>query len=351
MPRPRKPWYRRDRSAFYVEFQGRQILLAKGPPDAETRQVAEQKFHALMAECLANPPVDGGNPTVASLVDAFLDYSQKHDAESTHYERKLYLEKFVDDRGRKLVRDCKPYDLTSWIDAHSTWHSDATKSYAVRTVKRAFNWAVEQGLIPHNPFDRVRQRSGGRRRPMTEVEFKSLLKTIGRRSRIGELLRFVALTGCRSGEARLLRWREVDLHSSVACLSKHKTARTLREPKPRVIRLVADAVKLLNQIRRRNDHADFVFVSSLKRPWRRCSIQQAIRRARRAANLPEDVVLYGLRHRFGTESIKHGNDLKTTAELMGHSTTRMTEHYVHFAGEDAHLDAATRRAASWAKGA
>jgi site-specific recombinase XerD len=55
-------------------------------------------------------------------------------------------------------------------------------------------------------------------------------------------------------------------------------------------------------------------------------------------------VLYGLRHAFGTRSILNGVDLKTLSELMGHTTTRTTEHYLHLAGQRSHLADAMLRA-------
>ena len=69
-----------------------------------------------------------------------------------------------------------------------------------------------------------------------------------------------------------------------------------------------------------------------------------MQRARVVAGIAPEVKLYGLRHGFGTRSILNGVDLKTLSALMGHTTTRMTEHYVHVAGQREHLAAAMRRA-------
>jgi hypothetical protein len=117
--RPRKPWYRQGRG-WFVEFDGRQVRLVAGPKNGETRAAADRRFHELMAERLANPPVDGGDPSVASVIDAFLVFAKPRDAVSTFYERRLYLQKFADSYGGKLVRECRPYDLTKWIDDHES---------------------------------------------------------------------------------------------------------------------------------------------------------------------------------------------------------------------------------------
>src|SRR5262245_40960913 len=100
MPRPSKnPWYRRGRG-WYVEWGGRQICLASGPDDAATKAVTVRKFHALMVERAANPPVDGGDPTVASVIDAFLDHDVRRSGTRTYYERRLYLQLFAEAVGR-----------------------------------------------------------------------------------------------------------------------------------------------------------------------------------------------------------------------------------------------------------
>lgn len=54
--------------------------------------------------------------------------------------------------------------------------------------------------------------------------------------------------------------------------------------------------------------------------------------------MSDEAKLYGIRHAFGTRAIMSGSvDLKTLAEVMGHTTTRTTEHYLHVAGKHEHL--------------
>lgn len=110
-------------------------------------------------------------------------------------------------------------------------------------------------------------------------------------------------------------------------------------------------VKLLALVRRRGEPGQHVFLTHLGTPWARNSIQQKIKRLRCRAGVPEDAKLYGLRHQFGTRAIVNGVELKTLSELMGHTTTRMTEHYVHLADQQPHLAAAMRRATGGRRGA
>jgi len=347
MPRPRTLWYRAARRAVYVEIDGKQHRLAKGPDNDETWERAQLAYHQLMAEILANPPVDGGDPTVASVIDEFLEYSVKRDAPSTYYERKLYLQDFCTHHGPRLVRGCTPFQLTKWVDKHPTCNSDWTKHYAMRCVMRPFNWAVKMKLIEENPFAGVDwPECVGQRRPMTTEQYEALLKGAGKRSRLGEILRFLWNTGCRPSELRQLRWQDVylEVRNPAIVLQKHKTSRTQRTPKPRVIPLMPEVVGLLVQIRARQEHDEFVFVTQRRTPWARSSIQQALRRLRREIGLPEDVVLYGCRIRLGTNSVRNGNGLRTTADLLGQNNLRVTERYVHPTDQIDQLAAAMERA-------
>jgi site-specific recombinase XerD len=103
-------------------------------------------------------------------------------------------------------------------------------------------------------------------------------------------------------------------------------------------------LKLLIFLRRLGLPGERVFLTQRGTPWNRSNLGLRLRRARQAAGLAADAKLYGLRHAFGTRSIVNGVDIKTLAELMGHTTTRMTEHYLHLSGQRAHLADAMLRA-------
>jgi len=181
---------------------------------------------------------------------------------------------------------------------------------------------------------------------MTDAEFDLLLSASrGRQTtrrpspgeRFGELLRFLRLTGARPGEASKLEWSMVDCAQAVVILAEHKTSRTQRVPKPRVIPLHPDVVTLLVEIRRRNEPGTLVFTTHRGSAWNRSSLALRVQRARQKAGIPDDAKLYGLRHAYGTRAIVNGVDIKTLSELLGHTTTRMSEHYVHLAGQRTHL--------------
>lgn len=348
MSRPPKPWYWKARQAWYTDLGGVRRKLVDGPDDSKTKRLAEAEFHRLMVDWLdGHADADGGEHTVASIVDEFLDFAIKRDAPSTFYERRLYLQDFCNEHGPRLVRRCKPFHLTEWVDHHDTWASNWTKHYAMRCVMRPFNWAVKGKKIEENPFVGVEWPTcKTRRRPITLEEFTSLLDAASRTSRLGEILRFLACTGCRPCELRNLRWSDIDQSVSppAIVIADHKTSNTRDDDEARVIPMLDELVILLARIADRCEHDEFVFVTNRKAPWARSSIQQSVRRLRRKIGLPEDVILYGIRHYVGTHSVLNGNDVRTTGDLLGHTNVRTTDRYVHPAHDNARLAEALARA-------
>ncbi len=325
--------------------------LAKGKA---SREEAKRKLREILSLRDKSPSPDSRELTVAGVIELYLRHAQGVLDERTLYERKLYLQSFAEAHGFRRANDldAKPFHVTVWLDSHPEWKSDWTKAHAVAIVHRPFNWAVKQRLIAANPFRGATHRPGDPRRPMTDEEFLLLLKGCEGRStkkspspaeRFRELVHFLRLTGARTCEASRLKWTDIDLEGAVIVLTRHKTSRTQREPKPRVIPLTPEVVELLVTIRRRNEKGEFVFTNHRGTPWNRCSLSLRMQRARAKAGIAKEVKLYGLRHAFGTRAIVAGVDLKTLAELMGHTTTRVTEHYVHLAGQRSHLADAMRR--------
>jgi integrase len=370
MPRTPHPWYRRQTGWWMVQLNRKKVRLVKGPKDAATRKVARDKLRELLAVAKANPR--SGPQTVASVIEKYLRHTAKAYSERSLYERRLLLQSFAELHGWRGVNDgdCIPYHVTEWLDAHPEWASDWTRQHAVAVVQRPFNWAARQRLIPANPFRGVTHHAGQPRRPLTDAEFHKLLRAAARGrtfhptpskkklypsdirrrqrpsagARFRQLLVFLRFTGARPGEAARLRWEHIDLEAQVIRIPRHKTSRTQQVKKPRVIPLHPVVVKLLAYVRRLNQPGDVVFLNHRKTPWNRSSLSLRIRRARAAGGIPDDAKLYGLRHRFGTAAVVNGVDIKTLAELMGHETTRMTEHYLHLAGQKEHLADAMRRA-------
>ncbi|HEY1599265.1 MAG TPA: site-specific integrase [Pirellulales bacterium] len=323
---------------------GQKTKLAEGKSN---RRAAQSRLDELRDLAEANPDPDSGEHTVASIIERYMGIVFPTLGVETRKARFGYLQDFAEAHGDRRVADCRKDHLQEWLLKHKSWKSDWTKRSALRAVQGVFCWAADADLIPKNPFRKIRQAAGSPRRDMTFDEFRAILRTTAgyykKRptpgARFRQILFFLWLTGCRPAEAAKLRWDEVDLDGGVIVLRHHKTIKTQRKPKPRIVPLVPVVVSLLRHIKR-TSRGDRVFSTHRGTPWNRYNLGLRVRRARVKGGVSDDVKLYGVRHAFGTRGIVNGLDIKTLSHLMGHETTQMTEHYLHLAGRRDYLAAA-----------
>lgn len=226
--------------------------------------------------------------------------------------------------------------------------------HVVRAIKRLFRWATDQDLVPKDAFAKLRApRCGSRSRTLTRSEIVCLYRATSREFR--KFLFFMRHTIARSSEVRRFKWEEIDFEGSVVRLSefKSKDQRTdgMRE---RVIALDLAALSMLTTIATARLEAGHtlegpVLLNTKGQPWTGNALRCAMREARERAGLDrgrgERVVCTTLRHTSATNAINNGTSLKLLAEMMGHTTTRTTERYLHL--RKRHLvegiDQATRR--------
>jgi hypothetical protein len=67
LPRPNKPWLRKNSGDWYATIGGKRVELARGK---KNKKAAEDEFHKLMAG--RHRPADCDNARVADIVAEFL---------------------------------------------------------------------------------------------------------------------------------------------------------------------------------------------------------------------------------------------------------------------------------------
>ena len=192
MPKFPKPFYRTTHSAWLVQIAGKQVNLG---PDQDA---AFRRYHELMREPKPAPPV--ASDAVLGVLNAFLDWCQKHKAAHTYDWYRDYLESFARTIPAGLtIAQLKPYHVQQWVDANAGWKTG--KRGAVIAVQRAFNWAVRIGLIDANPVRSIEKPKAGRRDQVITVgEYQAILSHI-KDTEFRELIVTCWETGCRPQEA------------------------------------------------------------------------------------------------------------------------------------------------------
>lgn len=222
-----KPWFRTSKSAWYVQYRGKKVLLGGhpdgAPPPKQTNgtwnapAVIRDAFYKLMATDPANLP-NVGQILAAQVCDLFLS----HDEKATYAWYKHSLQSFSPLYGRLPACELKPFHVTKWLDAN-TWKGGQRN--AVVAMKRAFNWADQQGALTPNPLRNVQKPPSGRRtRIATTEEREEILAAVPDRN-FKEFLTALYLTGCRPSEVSRVTAANVNLELGVWVFEQQRPGR------------------------------------------------------------------------------------------------------------------------------
>ncbi|MCP5072796.1 MAG: tyrosine-type recombinase/integrase [Rhodobacteraceae bacterium] len=254
--------------------------------------------------------------------------------------------------GSKLVRELKRADvqrLFGEIKAGRTAVSEKTDKLRGRsivtggegTAKRTvgllsgmLSFAIELGLIDGNPAHGVRLPRDNKR-IITNVDHK--YSALGRalldaenRSETWQaiaIIRLVALTGMRKGEAVALKWEEVDFETRTLNLASAKSGLSVRP-------MSQKAEKLLQKVLCRFEASAFVFpaISIERRPYG--GLPRAWARITGSENLSignQEILrgfsLHGLRHCYAATAGALSLTLPTISALLGHGNGGVTAGY------------------------
>ncbi len=323
-----KPFFRKAKQAWYLQLGKRQISLGAD------REQAFKRYQEIILHERGQISAQNSALTTAQLCDLFLDWCQRHNEPTTYDFYKKFQQDFCNMHGSLRALEVKPFHVTRWLDHHKGW-GDGSRRCAITAVKRVFNWAETEGLLPVNPIKRVRKPKGGRRdRIVTPVERQEIMATI-RGQVFKDFVFAMQETGCRPSEVARISAADVDLEAGTWTFIKHKTFR--KTGKPRVVYLTPAMIELTRNLMEKHRTGP-LFRNRLGNPFTRNAIRCRFRNLRKKLPHLKDVVSYCFRHSYITDALVNGVPAATVAELVGHKDLKMIEdHYSHLAEKRDHL--------------
>jgi integrase len=198
--------------------------------------------------------IDPATLTLGQLVELYLELGAGVKCPQALDDFIRDVTRFVADMGAgRLAASIRKWQVLAWLSAQTQFKSPHTRRRVIAELGRVFSWAMELEILDRNPFWRLGNHTDmpvTTRRVLTDDELRALMRHS--LPYVKRLIYFVAATGCRPGEARTLRWADIDLNRRVAILTKHKTARKTR--RPRIIVLTPPLVKMLAWMKRTECH-------------------------------------------------------------------------------------------------
>ncbi len=284
--------------------------------------------------------------TVSQVLDWFeLDTSRSIGTPTVEKECRRNRRICRESLGKFLVRDCRPFHLLALINAQPRIKSDWTRRRWNSSLQAPFKRAEDLGLIVKNPFRGLSFPAGDEGRDWTDEEFVKIIEAAN--EPFGELILGLRLSGMRPLEGCGLQWPHIRFDAGDIRFHDHKTRHHTKAD--RCFPLNDPLIALFNRIKARNHPGGHVFRNTKNRRWIRSHADSNFRRLRERLGLPDDVVLHGCRHTFGTQAIMAGLDIAIVAQLLGHSSLETTKRYVHLVNKVDHLAGAMNQAVSTLK--
>lgn len=236
------------------------------------------------------------------------------------------------------VRDIKKLDLINYVEHLEKvydWKPKTRKN--VMDVFKAFLRYVRNDLeiidtVPSFPVVEVPDTSF---RWVGQKDQASLFEKVPDQHK--PIIAFLMLHGCRPGEGRALKCKNIDLeHESITIAATFSGGVYCERRKGRGARILVIPIHpemcdfLTDRVSSSHPEA-FVFVNPVTaRPYTEHKLLEVWDRVRTAAGVSKELRLYDAsRHSFASQLVNSGVSLFTVSKLLGHSSTKMTEKYSH----------------------
>jgi len=236
-----------------------------------------------------------------------------------------------------------------YADKLSSGSGIRTVVFCHQRLHQALDMALRLDLVARNVCDAVTPPKYERTpKPAWSRDELARFLAVARTSHYSPIWLLLALTGMRRGEALGLRWTDIDFEDKSMNVSQTyvsiRTGMSLSSPKTRaghrVITLEPTLLAALRDHRARQnerrlalgdvwqDHG-LVFTSEVGTPILARNLHRQYGELVKRAGVPH-ISIHGIRHTVATLAIGAGQDIRTLADLLGHSKTSITtDIYAH----------------------
>jgi integrase len=318
----------------------------------DTRKEVQERLTKTLRDVQQGIPVMTGRQTVEQFLTRWLEESVKpsvRPGSARLYEQRA-KNHLIPALGRIALDKLTPQHIQSFISQQRAANlSPTTINHNLIVLRIALNKAVKWGLVARNvvPLADAPRLEHKERRALTPEEARHFLGA-AHGTREENLFLTMVTTGLRIGEARGLRWQDVDLEAGVLTV-RYQIQRIAKkeqfcEPKTagsrRMIALPAITVNALKRQHaacaadrlqagvRWQDWA-LVFPGKDGAPFGATTLQRAMDRALATAGLPH-LSPHALRHTAATFLAAANVNPRIAMDAMGHTGVDMTmTHYQH----------------------
>lgn len=270
------------------------------------------------------------NPRIAEVIPDWLDHYGNERSENTRRDVKYCLTRLIPYFGNMLFTCLTPQVIETYKKQRlDDGVSKRTINKELSYFSGLCSWAAENNYCSPLPFKirkfPAKQAAAKKPRPPSVDETQALINAIEPKYR-GILLAMYD-AGLRRTEALQLRVENVMLKQRLLYI-------TGKGDKERIVPILTDRLfeELQAAVKKRRIGYLWTNPANKNKPYH--GIRKALMRAAKTAGIEQRVYHHLLRHSFGTHATIAGVGLRALQDMMGHSTTNVTELYSQLAAEN-----------------
>jgi integrase len=350
---------------IYTESTG---LEATGPNAKKNRKLAEEMERTHLVQIVQGQR--GIRKMEArTFSDASAEFMDSTDttckAENTARRIRTSMASLREFFGRTIVSLITPGE----VDRYKLWRlrdhgcQPVTVRNDLGTLSLFFKWAVLHNYARENvvlAVERPSAKDAKREHIVTEAEEKLYFAaaTKHKTTKLHDVGRLMLLQGCRPEELETLRWDAVNLIEGKITVTKSKTEAGLR-----TLQLTDESRSILARRLGEAKGGEYVFPGDAPgshsaglnhqhdrviddlNPCMKCGKPERKHKVGRVKKPVVDheytsptrrieFVMYDFRHTFATRAIRAGMSITDLGKILGHTSIKITERYVHLAQED-----------------
>lgn len=316
------------------------ILTPSQNPETSSGQVLSQRERLLEMLIEALPELLQSMPnaqvkeiiTLRVFADEYCNLIKQNRSKSYSTSVVLSLKHLTDYFGiHKSIQSIGLKDVENFL---TYLQRKVLKGYRVyfRTLKAAFNKAIDWGYIKDNYFIKVKLPKKQKVNPVyiDERQLSLICKKIDV-DVVKEISILGFYTGMRLNELVNLTWRNVNLTTRIITVGDEDF--TTKGRNQRYIPICDEAFEVLSKripkVHIVHNDKSFVFCKSNGLPFTGDFISKRFKSACKAAGTDKAIHFHSLRHSFASNLAQKGVSLYTIKELLGHSSISTTEIYSH----------------------
>lgn len=215
---------------------------------------------------------------------------------------------------------------------YSTFHrTQSGAHHYYRTLKAAFNKAVEWNYISANLFTKVKFPKMSKSFPafISEEELLIILTNTPYQY-LKDIFIVAFYTGLRLGELINMKWNWIDFfqnHITIKCSDDFITKSKKERIVPMNEKVKSILIKRLNLSSHQSN--DNIFYRIVGRKLHQETISKQFKESVRKSNLNDKIHFHSLRHSFASVLVQKGVSLFIIKELLGHEDLATTQIYSH----------------------